>query len=388
MATDPLSVHSAPSTQDPYARVVWDRLTPDEKAEAIRDAEVWRRGLQGSVEAVGFDSPEAYLEAVGILPDEPAATRPDFRSAATIPEPTDVGAWQIEGVLRPRSLLIVGAGEGVGKTQLLRELAIRGTTGTGRLFGHYAIPRRLRVMTLDEENGEAEEYRRETMILDALGLERSALADYFRVSFAGMVLTDQGAQEWLASQVDGIRPDLLVLDTGTSMVGDEWGTELKAAIRYARSLIVRYGCSVAILVHLTKPARDRRPGSPAHGSALSDVMGQWTRTADSVALVADLGEGRLRWEMRKKVPPSTLILAKRSGVFDVVSVGEASRGPSSDDRVLRAIAAGGAGPEEIAKVLGLAKRTVSDAIARLRKDGLIGPGHPYALTDDGREALE
>ena len=196
-------------------------------------------------------------------------------------EPTDVDAWNIEGVNRPASLLVIGGGEGTGKSQAFRELAIRGATGTGPLFGHYAIPHRLRVMVLDEENGEAEEYRRETAILATLGLGRADLADYFRVSFAGMVLTDPTSQKWLDGQVERVRPGLLAFDTGTSMIGDEWGGELKAAVRYIRSLIVRYGCSVAVLVHMVKPSRDRRPNDPAHGSAMAHVMGQWTRPTRS-----------------------------------------------------------------------------------------------------------
>jgi hypothetical protein len=332
--------------------------------------------------------PLSRAEALRALePDLPGPDRPDFRSAATIDEPTNVDTYLVDGVLRPSSLLVVGAAESTGKSQALRELAIRAATGTGSLFGHYAIGRPLRVMVLDEENGESEEWRREAAILSTLELDRAALRDLFRVSFAGMVLTDPQSQGWLDSQVDRIRPDLLVLDTGTSMIGDEWGGEMKAAMRYIRSLIVRYECSVAVLVHLVKPSRDRRPNDPAHGSSMSHVMGQWTRVADAVALVADLGEGRLRWEMRKKVPPSTLILVKRAGIFDVVSIGEA-RKPSTDDRVLRAIAAGGGSPDELALGLGLSSRSVSSAIARLRKDGLIGPNHPYELTDEGREAVE
>jgi hypothetical protein len=336
-------------------------------------------------------SGEWYLpssRALAVAPrPETEPTRPDFRPVAEIAEPVNADEWLVDGVIRPGSLLVIGAAEGTAKTQIICELAIRAATGTGSLFGHYPIARQLRVMVLDEENGEAEEWRRETAILETLELDRVALTEYYRTSFAGMVLTDAASQQWLDAQVARVQPDVLVLDTGTSMIADEWGGDMKAAMRYIRSLIVRYGCSVVVLVHLVKPPRDRRPNDPAHGSAMSHVMGQWTRAADSVALIADLGAGRIRWEMRKKVPPSTLILVKRDGVFDVVSVGE-ERKPTSDDRVLRAIFVGGANPDEIATALGLGKRTVSDAIARLRKDGLIEPGYPYQLTEDGRGAVE
>ena len=312
--------------------------------------------------------------------------RPPFRSAAELLEPADLGVWNIEDVCRPGTVVVVAGVEGVAKTQILREIGIRAATGTGSLFGHYAIPRALRVMVCDEENGEAEEWRREVMVLEAVGRQRSDLTGYFRVSFAGMVLTDAKAQAWLMAQAAKILPDLIILDTGTSMIADEWGPEMKAAMRFVRSLCVRFGCSVVIAVHMTKPARDRRPNDAAHGTAISHVMGQWTRSADAVALVADLGADRIRFEMRKKVPPSTLILVKRLGIFEVVSVGDA-RKPSTDDRVLNAIAAGADSIEALVVGLGLSRATVFRALGGLRKDGLVGPGTPLELTADGSDAV-
>lgn len=315
-------------------------------------------------------------------------TRPDFLSVATMTEPTDLEAWLVDGCIRPNSLSTWAAPEGSAKSQLRCELAIRASTATGAFLGHHAIPRPVRVMTLDEENGPSEEYRREDAILAALDLDRAALTHYFRASFAGMVLTDREAQRWLDAQVEAIAPDLLILDTATAMLGDEWGTELKAGVRYLRSLIGRYSCAIVCLVHMTKPARDRRPGDPAHGSALSHVMGQWGRPADAVALIADLGDDRLRWSMRKRVPPTDLILRKAAGIFEVVAVGDGARKPTADDRVLRAIAAGAGSADELQGALGLARSTILAAVSRLRADGLVDPGTPYRLSDDGMEAVQ
>jgi hypothetical protein len=332
----------------------------------------------------GPEEPSATRQPTADLVD--ADARPAFRSAADLQEPVDLGAWDIEGVCRPGTVLIVAGAEGVAKSQVLRELGIRAATGTGRLFGNYLIPRPLRVMVCDEENGEAEEWRREMMVLEAVGRERSDLTGYFRVSFAGMVLTDSKAQAWLIGQAAEIQPDLLILDTGTSMIADEWGPEMKAAMRFVRSLCVRFGCAVVIAVHLTKPGRDRRPKDAVHGTAISHVMGQWTRQADAVALVADIGSDRIRWEMHKKVPPSTLILVKRSGIFDVVSVGEIHK-LSADDRVLQAISTGADSVEALVVGLGLSRSTVFRALGSLRKDGLVGPGIPLELTENGSDAV-
>jgi hypothetical protein len=115
-------------------------------------------------------------------------------------------------------------------------------------------------------------------------------------------------------------------------------------------------------------------------------MGQWTRTVDAVALLADLGGGRANWRMFKKVPKSDLVIAQADGVWKVVHVG-AERKVTNDDRVLRAIAEGGENPDSIAKSLGVSSRSVSAVIKRLRVGGLIGPGYPYKVTPAGYESL-
>jgi hypothetical protein len=311
-----------------------------------------------------------------------------FQCAADATEPADVDDWLVDGLLRPHALGILASAEGIGKSYARLELALRLATGTGSLFGHYPIARPARVVLVDEENGPSEEYRRETEVLAALGLDRSALTDYFRVSYAGVNLTKPGRQEWLRGELDLLAPDLAIFDTGGAMVGDEWGEPLKEAVRFLRSL----PCAVLACVHLTKPPRERGH-APQHGTALADVMGQWTRSADVVAVMADLGAGRARWTVRKRVPPSSLVLAQRGGLWDVVAVAEDHEAASTDTRVLRAIAAGAATADELRVALGTAdrplpKRSLYNALARLRTDGFVSDGTPLALTDSGMESAE
>jgi hypothetical protein len=116
-------------------------------------------------------------------------------------------------------------------------------------------------------------------------------------------------------------------------------------------------------------------------------MGQWTRSADAVALMADLGDGRVRWTMRKRVPPSSLVLAQAAGLWSVVHVGEEARATSNDDRILRAVVSGADRPDELASGLGLARRTVEDCIRRLRQDGLLEAEFPYRATTGGLERV-
>jgi len=337
--------------------------------------------------ARGLDPWDAIDAAETVSAAEPSAPVAAFQCVADATEPADVDDWLIDGLLRPHALGILASAEGIGKSYARLELALRLATGTGSLFGHYPIIRPARVVLVDEENGPSEEYRREAEVLAALGLDRSALTGYFRTSYAGMNLTKPDRQEWLRAELDKIAPDLVIFDTGGAMVADEWGDSLKGAVRYLRSL----PCAVLACVHLTKPPRERHSGQ--HGSALADVMGQWTRSADVVAVMADLGAGRARWTVRKRVPPSSLVLAQRGGVWDVVAVAEDHEAASLETRVLRAIAAGAVTADELRIALGTAdrklpERSLYNALRNLRADGLVAEGTPLTLTDAGTESAE
>jgi hypothetical protein len=364
-------------------------------ARRRRIAEASARIVEAARGGAGEDELGRCIAALEtIVATTATAASPELvRVADVLPSETH-DVWQVEGLLRPGSLAVLASAEGIGKSYARLELAVRLATGTGAVFGHYGIPAAGDVVLIDEENGPDEETRREAIVLDSLGLSRADLGDHYRrVSFAGMALTRPDRQRWLRGLLEPIRPDLVILDTATAMVGDEWGAELKEAVRYLRGLIRDLGCSVLVTVHLTKPPRDHGSagGSNRHGFALSDVMGQWTRSADVVAIMADLGAGRARWTVRKRVPPSQLILAQRGGLWEAVAVAEDHATASIDDRMIRAIAAGATSADEVRTALGtgskpLAQRTFYDALGRLRRDGFVAEGTPLALTEAGEEA--
>jgi hypothetical protein len=116
-------------------------------------------------------------------------------------------------------------------------------------------------------------------------------------------------------------------------------------------------------------------------------MGQWTRTVDAVALLAEIGDGRARWSMKKKVPKSELTIRQDGGLWITVRV-ERKAGPTTEDRVLRSIHNGGLNPPSIARNLGLSPSRVSQAVRKLRERGLLAKGHPYELTAAGRAAVQ
>ena len=81
-------------------------------------------------------------------------------------------------------------------------MGVRLTSCGGRLFGHYEVPQKCRVLEIDEENGWAEEYRRENQLFASLALDRSEVTgSYLRVSYTALDLGRADSQEYLEAQL-------------------------------------------------------------------------------------------------------------------------------------------------------------------------------------------
>jgi hypothetical protein len=374
--------HLAPRFDPPKAeaelRGDFERATAD-KARMDKKASDWQADHPATSDG------EAELGSA-----EPIAQErpwPEPRSGIN-PAAALIDEWRIDGLIRPARLCVIAAAEGVGKSHARLEAGIRLATGHGALFGHYRIAMACRVLSIDVENGEEEETRREEEVIARLGLTRAHLADYWGVSLEGLSLTDAGDQAYIREAIERSRPDVVFFDTGSSMVGDEWGVELKSAIRFLRRLAREYGCAVVVLVHLVKPARpangraSRKPAEGSqHGTSLADVMGQWTRQADTVALMAPAGAERVLWTVRKRAPHSQLVLRAEGGTFDVLQIvaGE-DLGVGTMERVHGCIATGYADAASIATYLEVTERTVWRHVAKLRQAGRIAPDGALRLS--------
>jgi hypothetical protein len=340
------------------------------------------------------DGGSAHDDARRHAPEPEAAEpaeRPWPRPRSVVdPAAAMADVWHTDGIARPGRLVVIAAAEGVGKSYARLEWSIRLATGHGALFNHYRIAKACRVLTFDVENGEEEETRREEEVLARLGLARSDLGDYWSVSLEGLQLIDPADQVYIRAAIERSSPAVVFFDTGSSMVGDEWGAELKAAIRFLRGLARQFGCTVVVLVHLVKPVRaasngkaNRKPPEGSqHGTSLSDVMGQWTRQADTVAMMASTGGDRVVWTVRKRAPHSQVVLRAEGGTFDIVQVlaGE-DLGVGIMERIHGCIATGYADTASIAAYLEIAERTVFRHLAKLRKAGRVAPDAPLRLSE-------
>jgi len=330
------------------------------------------------------DGPAEEAEPPDARPVLTIGTRTAMANVRTMEQPAAADDWLVKGFMRPGTVVVLASREGVGKSYLRKELEIRGATGRGRLFDYFDIARPLTVATFEEENGPDEEWRRDVRVLAALGLRRDDLADRMhRLSHAGLDLTNPRDQTYIRTEAARVGADLAIFDTGGAMIGDEWGAPMKAAMRFLHSL----PCTALVTVHLTKPAREgRTKAGPPTSASITDVMGQWTRSADVVALVSDLGGGRIRMQVRKRAPHVDLTLVQDDGLWKVVAADEGEVEPGADLRLMRAIQAGISNPERLATAAGVSTRTVYRIARELREVGHLDK-HSYRLTAAGLEAI-
>jgi hypothetical protein len=375
-------------------------LTPNELEElAIIDPSAWRAYLEAQKVKLGLPTLAATLDVVQplrerqtgrgtptapeVLP-EPASPYPV--SIAQMTRPPHLDDWVIEGAMRLGSFWVLGATEGAGKSYIRDEIAMRCALGSGALFGHYPVVRRVRVLLLDEDNGPEEEWRRNEAMFAHVGTDRAAMTDYFRVSLAGVLLDDVTWQARVRAWIAELSIGLLILDPISMMYrAKELREELLPVANYLRSLQRDRPELVIVLVHhLRKPVSGQKPTD----KALSDLRGAlWGQVADVVALVTPLGERRVKWALHKRIQPSEAILEQtQAGPFTYVGdVGGDARRVSNDDRVLACVDAGGTSVNEVLLATGIAERTAWAAIRRLRAAGILSPGGALKRTSEAAE---
>jgi len=312
---------------------------------------------------------------MGPFPDALSELRPP-------PEPD---AFLVEGLIRPGTTVMLTGPPGTSKSWISRQLAIACGSGLRLFLDRYPIPRRLRVLVVDEDNGAAEEWRRDEVLLAAMGIARTQLNDHVqRICLEGVQLDQERWQHWLRGWIRMGKYDLVILDPISEMHG---GKELRedpafrSLLMFLKRLKVDFPQLATFLVHHT-----RKPMSGDRGAirSLDDVRGQWGQTPDVVALLTNLGERRARWEVHKRMPGSTLILeAPEYGPVRVVSdeTTASTRTMSTDHRVIGAIQAGAEDWEQIQHATGMSKSGIFKVIARLRRAGLVSKQAPYQMLE-------
>jgi hypothetical protein len=166
------------------------------------------------------------------------------RLDSPLPEPD----WLVPGRIVRRSLTVLGAKPGVGKSWVAQDLSV--ALCAGRPWLGYEVPSGFRVLYIDAENGDDVALER----LQRLGARSDTLGGRLHYTTASLTLPVGPGLARLRATTEMHRPDLVVIDTLASVAPTaEKDTESSSAFLTAVWHMARdSGAAVVLLHHLRK----------------------------------------------------------------------------------------------------------------------------------------
>ena len=196
----------------------------------------------------------------------------------TWPQPEDRGLARlsslgeveyVEDIVRPGRIVVVAAEEGTGKSYAIAgELAIRLAVAGGSFAGTWPVLDAGPVLVLSEMHAD-DEFAREDVILDTLGLQRTQLVGgLYRVPImtaAGSVpaLKSDEWRAWITGWLRRAQALAMIVDTATAASNvDPWGPDIQAVYRGLRAMLEAYPQLAIILVRPPQEAAGPRRAAP------------------------------------------------------------------------------------------------------------------------------
>lgn len=251
----------------------------------------------GYAETTAF--PAAYEQAVDLVLDAERAT--DDLPAPTVDEflaeQSDEYRWVIPGVIEEYERIIVVAGEGLGKTTILRQVAVAASQGLHPFRPGLIEP--VRVLLIDLENPPVLIRRQLRRCLDAARPE--AAADLFDPSRLRVIVKPEGVDvtrardaRWLLNQVRVNRPQLICLGPLYQLheSEEEKSQDVKKVIRLLNRVRNIAGAGLLMESHAPHESFKRDGELRVAGSRLwtrwpDRVLGLYSRGPDGKALPVD-----------------------------------------------------------------------------------------------------
>lgn len=214
---------------------------------------------------------------------------------ARLDQPPGPLHWLVEGRMTACTYTVLGAKPGVGKSWIAYDLAV--ALCTGRPWLGHAVPRPLRVLYLDAENGPDLAARR----LRQLGARSAELDGRLLVNTDPLILTRPADLERLRAAIRAHKPDLVVIDTLASHAPDaESDTESMAGfLADVWTLVRSTGSSLLLLHHLRKTQQGASKDDPLDSFR---GAGHLVGAADRAWILDPLAPGEPRFILRDVKP--------------------------------------------------------------------------------------
>lgn len=167
-------------------------------------------------------------------------------------------AWLVDGRIVERTLTLVGAKPGVGKSWISQDLAL--ALALGRPWLGHAVSKPRRVLYLDAENGEELAVRR----LRQLGGRSQQLQDRLVYQADPLVLTASSDLARVRATLQQFQPEMVIVDTLASHApGAEADTESMATfLTSVWHAARRSGAAMVLLHHLRKSMQSAGKDDP------------------------------------------------------------------------------------------------------------------------------
>ena len=270
--------------------------------------------------------------------DAPAVALPPFRRAMEVLEEFrgQEDPWMVDGLMRPGRYGVLAAYEGEGKSWVRLQVGLECVVGVP-VLGMFPVPEPLAVVTIDMENGDREEARRDLATLEALGLDPKDVGPYLhRLTLDQALLSlDKPAHvAHIGAGVDQVHAEtgrgvVLFLDSADSLhQGPTWGSDLAEMMDNLRGLRAgRPWLFTWLVAHLNKRGMAARMAKVKR--SMEDVTGNLTRQADVSVVLETTGTDTMRMEVRKRVPRRTAELARTAGLWGLAEEVEETASPST-----------------------------------------------------------
>ena len=189
-------------------------------------------------------------------PDEPGEPQPMDWAAlqGTAPEPTQ---WRLDGWLPERTVTLLSANGGVGKSNLSLQLAVALATGQ-EFLGLQTKPSRVLVISAEDEARTV--HFRVANICQDLGIEMSSLKDLsvYDLTQQDCVLWRDGhateRMQWLADRTVKHRADAVIIDNASDvfLANENDRAEVRGFMRCLNMISSSTGSSILLLAHVNK----------------------------------------------------------------------------------------------------------------------------------------
>jgi hypothetical protein len=385
----------ARALQDRDEVLGWSKYTGRRDAQT-RYLVIAERALSGEAPRVRLKPVEPQVKSGNV--STPAAwPEPEDRGLATL---SDLGTVEyVEDLVRPGRIVVWAAEEGSGKSYTVDgELAIRSIAAGGSLAGTWPVVGRHSVLVLSEMHSD-DDYQREDVVLQSLGLTRDALRGmYWRLPLMTAAHGQPCLQvpEWCSWCVQWCKSksvELLIVDTATGATDvNPWGHEMQAVYRQLRLMLDAYpSLAIILIVHCKKPQQGTKGER-----RITDVIGEWGRWCDVIVMQERESLSAVKLTTFKRVRHMRKVKATQQGglLIDPISLDEAATPKVHPSKVLEVVSdLPGITHQRLAELLGVSKRTASKYCDEAERRGELyqltgekGTKYVYATAQDGNTA--